>query len=82
MTIQVERGMGWSPGLFAAPRSLELSPAALYEQALCRGERTWPLRGRSWPGPDSIPAAHRTTSLSSGTAERTARALGRGQQAD
>ena len=66
MTIQVERRMGWRPLASFAPATFTgTCPAALYEQALCRGEAHMAAEGPLVAGPDSTPAAHRTTSWSS-----------------
>ena len=67
MTIQVERAHGLEAlGIVRAGHVTGTSaPPRCMSRRCAAARRTWPLRGRSWPGPDSTPAAHRTTSLSS-----------------
>ena len=85
MTIQVERAHGLEAlGIVRSGRvHWNLSPAALYEEALRRGEAQLAAEGPlGRPHRASTPAARRTTSSSCGAVERAARALGRGQPAD
>ena len=67
MTTQVERAFGLEAlGIVRSGRvHWNLSPAALYEQALSRGEAQLAAEGRSSPAPAPTPAARRTTSSSS-----------------